>query len=111
MTHESMRDNLTSHFQKLLGYSSCSLFFHLTYAYLENPASILDYLRQTAERDAPEGFRYQGREDIPHIDSRPFGFIAGYQGPSGPVKIVFLVLDLLQHAQREAARIAGTTKA
>lgn len=29
------------HFQKLYAYSTCRLFFHLTYASIENPATVL----------------------------------------------------------------------
>jgi hypothetical protein len=108
-THKSTRDDLTSHFQKLFGYSTCTLFFHLTYAYIESPASILDFLKQMAERDAPRPFALQTREDIVHTDSRPIGFIAGYQGAFGPVKVVFLLLDMIQHVQKEAAKTAGET--
>ena len=59
---------LTRHFQKLLGYSNCRLFFHLTYSYVKDSASVLDHLRHTAESDAPSGFRYLKREEIPHTD-------------------------------------------
>jgi hypothetical protein len=106
---QSTYDDLTKHFRKLLGYSGCALFFHLTFAFVEHPASILDYLKQTAERDAPNGFTYMGLEAIPHTDERPIGFIAHYRGSSGPIKVIFLILDMLRHAQSEAARTAGET--
>ena len=99
--------NLTKHFKKLLGYANCSLFFHLTYAYVEKPASVLDYLRQTAESDAPAGFRYLSRDEIPHTDSRPVGFVARYAAEFGEVKVVFLVLDMSQDRQKGAAKAAA----
>ena len=107
VTQEWSRQELTSHFQKLLAYSTCSLFFHLTYSYVENSASILTYLRQAAEHDAPAGFAFRSCEYIPFTDSQPVGFTALYAGQFGDVKVVFLVLDMSQYAQKEAAKTAA----
>jgi tetratricopeptide (TPR) repeat protein len=101
------KQNLTSHFQKVLGYSTCRLFFHLTYAYSKNLSSILEHLRKTAEKDAPPEFKYLRREDISLTDSRPTGFVARYALRSDEVKVVFLVLDMGQHPQRDAAKTAA----
>ena len=98
--------NLTFHFKKLLGYAPCRLFFHLTYSFLENPSSILDHLQKTARDDAPTGFKYHGHQDITFTDSRPVGFIARYGVDLGEIKVVFLVLDMQQHLQRNAAKTA-----
>ena len=100
------RQNLKRHFQKLFGYDTCTLFLHLTYAYVNNPNSILDKLRDIAEYDTPKGFTYLQSEDIRYTDSRPAGFTADYRGESSVVRVVFLVLDMRQNAQREAAKIA-----
>jgi hypothetical protein len=62
-----------------------------------------------AEKAAPPAFAYRGLKDILPPDSGPTGFIAEYQGPRGPVKVVFLVLDMRQQAQVDAARIAGNS--
>ncbi len=107
VTTQTVQKNLTDHFQKLLGYSSCAMFLHLTYSYADAPSSVLDYLRTMAEKEAPPSFVYAGAKDIPLIDSGPTGFIAKYEGPLGTVKVVFLVLDMRQYAQEEAARLAG----
>ncbi len=101
------RQNLKRHFQKLLGYATCPLFLHLTYAYHRNPDSILNELRNIAEHDAPKGFTYYQGENIPHTDSRPAGFTAHYKGESDIVQVVFLVLDMGQNAQKEAAKTAA----
>jgi hypothetical protein len=101
------KQNLTSHFQKVVGYSTCRLFFHLTYAYSKNPSSILEHLRKTAEKDAPAGFKYVGGDEIPLTDSRPAGFIARYAGDGYEIKVVFLLLDMGQHPQKEAAKTAA----
>jgi tetratricopeptide (TPR) repeat protein len=99
--------NLKSHFQKLLGYSTCRLFFHLTYSYIKNPASIVSKLKEFAEHNAPTGFSFMDISDIPLTDSRPAGFFARYNAEFEEVKVVFLVLNLGQHHQKGAAKIAG----
>jgi hypothetical protein len=109
MTYESVQKDLTRHFQKLLGYSSCPMFLHLTYSYADDPSSVFGHLKPMAEKAAPPAFAYKDSKDIPLTDSGPTGFIAEYQGPLGPVKVVFLVLDMRQQAQAEAARTAGNS--
>jgi len=104
---KSTESKLTSHFQKLLGYATCRLFFHLTYSYIENPASILPTLKESAKNDAPDGFGFMDISDIPLTDSRPTGFFARYKAEFGEVKVVFLVLNLGQHHQKRAAETAG----
>jgi hypothetical protein len=110
LTHKTMRDDLTYHFQKLLGYGQCNLFVHLTYSYLSNPAAVLDYLKETAKKDAPAGFTFSGSEEIHRTDSQPAGFISRYTAALGPVTVVFLVLDMEQRPQRDAAKAAAETK-
>ncbi len=100
-------ENGKRHFRKLFSYSSCHLFFHLTYAYVANIVSLIATLKVISEHDAPAGFEFSGSEDIPHTDSRPHGFMARYNSQLGEVKVVFLVLDLEQSAQKTAAKVAG----
>ncbi len=102
------QQNLTRHFQKILGYSTCRLFFHLSYVYLDSIALVLAHLKHTAESDAPSGFHFRGLKDIPFTDSKPLGFSARYGVGYGEVKVVFLVLDLGQQLQRNAAKLAAT---
>ena len=109
VTHDWTRKELASHFQKVLGYSTCRLFFHLTYSYIENPASILTQLKYSAEHDVTAGFTHRCIEDIPFTDSRPVGFAARYEGEFGEIKVIFLVLDLGQHHQVKAAKSAAAT--
>ena len=109
VTQEWARSELNSHLQKLLAYATCALFFHLTYAYVENPASVADHLRAAAQNDKPEGFTFLDCEDIPLKDARPTGFIARYRGEFGEVRVVFLILDLGQYHQKAAAKLADRT--
>jgi len=110
LSHDSMCADLESHFQKLLGYANTRLFFHLTYAYIEDKAALMTFLEGIAKTSSPLGFTFIGHDPIPHTDSRPPGFVARYDGEFGEVKVVFLVLNLGQQRQRQAAKLAAVTK-
>jgi hypothetical protein len=109
VTSRSVKNNLSSHFRRLLGYFPGALFFHVTYSYVDEPSSVLRHLKLAAESEAPPRFTFKGIiKDMEQLtDSRPRGFIAEYEGPLGPLKVVFLALDMRQFAQREAAKTAG----
>ena len=111
LTHDAMKADLESHFQKLLGYGNPRIFFHLTYAYTDDMQALMRFLETSAETASPPGFTYLGREPIPHDDSRPPGFVARYSADFGEVKVAFLVLNLGQQRQRGAAITAAATKA
>ena len=110
LTQDVVRADLESHFQKLLGYGNPRIFFHLTYAYID-VGDVVAFLEAAAETACPSGFKYLGQEKIPHEDSRPPGFVARYDADFGEVKVVFLVLNMGQHRQRNAGMTAGQTKA
>jgi hypothetical protein len=111
LTQDLMRADLESHFQKLLGYGNPRVFFHLTYAYVEDKAALMRFFETSAETVSPPGFNFLAIETIPHEDSRPPGFVARYSAEFGEVKVVFLVLNLGQQRQLLAAKTAGATKA
>jgi hypothetical protein len=80
----------------------------ITYSYIDEPSSVLRHLKLAAENEAPPPFAYKGIiEDIELTDSRPTGFTSEYEAPMGRLKVVFLVLDMRQLAQQEAAKTAG----
>jgi hypothetical protein len=102
-------ENLKRHFQKLFAYGSCRLFFHLTYAYLGDRTSELEMaLQRIAAQEAPAPFVYRDLQNILSDDSRPGGFVARYAVGDDEAKVVFLILDMGQPAQRQAAKAAGT---
>ncbi len=102
VTHQDTRENLTYHFKKLLGYSICPLFFHITYSYVAQPDSVLDFLQEISQSEVPDGFTFQDLKKIPFTDSRPIGFVTTYSSSFDEVKVVFLVLDMEQRPQRNA---------
>ena len=110
LTQDAMVANLESHFQKLLGYGGPRIFFHLTYAYIEDKIEVMKVLETAAKAASPTGFTFRGLDQITHDDSRPPGFVARYSGDFGEVKVVFLVLNMGQQRQRQAAQMAGQTK-
>ena len=81
--YQSVKNDLTSHFQRLLGYFPGSLFFHLTYSYVDDPASVLGQLKQIAETAAPPPFTYKGIiKDLEPSGSLPRGVarLVGIEG-------------------------------
>jgi hypothetical protein len=100
---KTVQDNLRIHFQKLLAYGTCRLFFHLTYVYNQDIQGVIDQLKASAMRDAPPGFTYVNLTDIPLTDSRPNGFVARYRDGQDELKVVFLALNLGQDSLKAAA--------
>ena len=100
----SMKQELANHFRRLFGYGVCRLFFHLTYCYADNPGSVLSELHRIAREDVPKGFRFIRSDELRTIDAQPPGFAAQYSSSLGEMTVVFLILDMLQQAQRDAAK-------
>ena len=102
----SMKKGLTDHFKRLFAYGVCHLFFHVTYCYIPDPGSILPELGRIAKEEVPEGFRFIQSAELPMLDSQPPGFWVRYTSSFGEITVVFLVLDMLQQVQRDAAKAA-----
>lgn len=100
------RGDLTSHFHRLLAYGSCAIFVHLTYSYVDNPATVLAHLETSAEKDAPSGYLFRTLYSIETSDTRPPGFIAEYNCGVGVVHVAFLLIDMRRASQQSAARAA-----
>jgi tetratricopeptide (TPR) repeat protein len=98
------KTDLSKHFRKLFSYSTCRLFFHLTYSYSPEPGKVMEILKAIARDEAPKGFQFQNLEDIPIPGSGPPEFRATYSSQMGNVKVVFLLLDLQQQDQRDARK-------
>ena len=98
-------EKLRLHFEKLFAYGQCRLFFHLTYAYLEGRTpELMQALQLIAQKEAPQPFVYRDIQNISSTDSRPAGFVARYAVEGDEAKVVFLVLDMGQNAQRRVAK-------
>lgn len=100
---QMVQENLKRHFQKLLAYGTCRLFFHLTYVYDQDVQGVIELLKTMAASAAPKGYDYAGLTEIALTDSRPNGFVACYGDGQGELKVVFLALNMGQQRQRTAA--------
>ena len=100
---QTVQKNLRTHFQRLLGYATCRLFFHMTYVYNQDVQGVIDQLKTIAASEAPPGFAYAGLTDIAPTDTRPHGFVARYDDGQGELKVVFLALNMGQEGQKAAA--------
>jgi hypothetical protein len=107
---KTQRKKLTSHFQKLFGYDQCRVFFLIVYSCMKTPEDVLTAMKAIVQSSAPGAFVHVRTEHLPHEDSRPAGLLATYTARGGgDAKVVCLVMDMRQQAQREAAALAGRT--
>ena len=103
-THwQTVQQKLKAHFQRLLAYGTCRLFFHLTYVYDQDIQGVIDQLKIIAASETPPGFAYVDLTDIALTDSRPHGVVARYGDGQGELKVVFLALNMGQERQKAAA--------
>jgi len=90
------------HFKKLPAYSSCKLFFHITYYNANRITERLQDLERIAQKP-PQGITFIQSEAIEHSGTMPPGLMATYSDSGGgQVTVVFLILDLYQARQRAA---------
>ncbi len=87
VTYQSVKDDLTSHFQRLLGYFPGALFFHLTYSYVDEPSSVLSHLKLAAEREVSDRIYLQRRCQEHRADGfTSHGIYCRIRGADGPVE-------------------------
>jgi hypothetical protein len=91
---QTVQQNLREHFQRLLDYGTCRLFFYLAYVLDRDVHSVISHLKIIAKDAVPTGLMYTNSEDISPTDSRPNGFIAHYADEVGELKVVFLALNM-----------------
>lgn len=82
------------HFDKLLSYGVCDIYFHVTYSYAEKIETLLNYVRQMLEYEAPAGLKYQKCELLGPPDHETCGYIATYSAGHRDVTVVFFIVDL-----------------
>ena len=109
-THQAVRNDLTLHFKKLFAYESCKVYFHVSYVMIPNPRTVLEHLNDAARSTAPAGIRFLYTEPLVTEDSGPMGFTAVYASEIGERRVHFLVLDLHQGVQKNAAKEAQSLR-
>jgi hypothetical protein len=110
ITHQAVRNDLTLHFKKLFAYESCKVYFHVSYVMIPNPGTVLEHLNDAARSTAPAGIQFVKIEQLVTEDSGPVGFTAVYDSEIGERRVHFLVLDLHQAVQKNAAKEAESLK-
>uniref|UniRef100_B0T9H7 Uncharacterized protein n=1 Tax=Caulobacter sp. (strain K31) TaxID=366602 RepID=B0T9H7_CAUSK len=103
------RQDLAFHFQKLLAYSQCGLFVHLTYGLISEPERIGPVLEDIARTSAPPAFAFRDLQPLT-LHGGPAGFVARYAQADREVKVVFIVVDLAQVQQIATAVHARAPK-
>ncbi|WP_353558230.1 hypothetical protein [Paraburkholderia terrae] len=88
------RTYIREHFDKLLSYGVCDIYFHVTYSYAKKFEPLLDYVRQMLEHEVPPGLTYLGCEILEPPDYETSGYIATYRADHREVAVVFFVADL-----------------
>ncbi|WP_153132291.1 hypothetical protein [Dechloromonas hortensis] len=88
------RTNLKKHFDKLLSYGICDIYFHVTYAYAKEVKPLFEYVRRMLEYEAPPGLTYLDCEHLGPPDNETSGYIATYLAGHREVAVAFLIADL-----------------
>jgi len=109
-THQAVRNDLTLHFKKLFAYESCKVYFHVSYVMTPNPRTVLEHLNDAARSTAPAGIEFLKTEPLVAEDSGPMGFTAVYTSEIGERRVHFLLLDLHQGVQKNAAKEAQSLR-
>lgn len=94
------RINTKEHFDKLVSYGICDIYFHVTYSYADSLAPLLEYVREMLEKEVPSNLTYTRSRKLDSTESSVSGFEAIYLADGHrEIAIVFLVADLRAKAQ------------
>lgn len=88
------RTNIKEHFDKLLSYGICDVYFHVIYSYAEKVKPLIEYVRQMLEHQIPSGLTYLGCEFLGPPDYETSGYIATYGVDHLEIAVVFLIANL-----------------
>lgn len=88
------RGYIKGHFDKLLSYGVCDIYFHVTYSYAKELKPLLDYIRQMLEHEIPPDLAYLGCEIVGPPNYETSGYIATYRADHREIAVVFLIADL-----------------
>ena len=88
------------HFDKLVSYGVCDMYFHVTYSYAKSLAPLLEYVREMLEKEVPSGLTYIASRKLDPTESTVSGYEATYLADGHrEIAIIFLVADLRAKAQ------------
>lgn len=82
------------HFDKLLSYGVCDIYFHVTYSYAKKIKPLLDNVRHMLEHDILSYLSFISCEPLGPPDHETSGYIATYRVDHREVAVVFMIADL-----------------
>ncbi|MGN6314076.1 MAG: hypothetical protein ACTHMO_10025, partial [Rhodanobacteraceae bacterium] len=88
------RTKIKKHFDKLLSYGVCDIYFHVTYSYAKELKPLLEYVGHMLEHEIPPGLVYRRCEVLGPPDYETSGYVATYSVDRREVAVVFLIVDL-----------------
>lgn len=88
------KKNIKSHFDKLIDYGNCDLYFHVIYSYAKEINPLLDYVREMLKENIPHNLTYLSCEELMPPDYEISGYLATYRVDHREVAVVFMVADL-----------------
>lgn len=88
------KTTIKSHFDKLLGYGNCELYFHVIYSYASEVKPLLDYVKEMFEGEAPTNLTYLSSETLMPPDYEVSGYLARYLVDHREIAVTFMVVDL-----------------
>ncbi|WP_153014178.1 hypothetical protein [Pseudomonas sp. EpS/L25] len=88
------RRNIKAHFDKLLSYGVCDLYFHVIYSYTNRIGAILEYIEKMIEHDPPIHLTHLDCELLGPPDSEIAGYVATYRIDRREIAVAFMVVDL-----------------
>lgn len=88
------RTSIKEHFDKLLSYGICDVYFHVIYSYAKKVKPLLEYVKQMLEHEVPPGLTYLDCEFLGPPDYETSGYIATYRADHLEIAVVFLIANL-----------------
>jgi len=88
------RTNIKKHFDKLVSYGVCDLYFHVIYSYAKELNPLFKYVGEMLEHEAPSGLIYLDCEPLGPPNYEASGYVATYRVDHREVAVAFLIVDL-----------------
>ncbi|MFY1975370.1 hypothetical protein ACOTCQ_29235 [Achromobacter dolens] len=88
------RTNIKAHFDKLLSYGVCDIYFLVIYSYAKEIQPLLDYVEGMLENEVPRDLAYLRCESLAPPDYETSGYIATYRVDHREIAVALLIVDL-----------------
>lgn len=92
---------IVEHLHKLFSYTTTDILLHVTYSFRENLGEMVEGVRKAACQP-PLGTDFISLSDIAPEGGRPPGMRGAYRRNGENVAVLFFVIDMAQHGQRQA---------